>query len=42
VRTFTLVTPYVGDTMMKFLAESLEYLNDLEIKNPIEVVVNDY
>ena len=42
VRTFTLVTPYVGDTMMKFLEESLEYLNDLEIKNPIEVVVNDY
>jgi len=27
---------------MKFLEESLGYLNDLEIKNPIEVVVNDY
>ena len=42
VRTFTFVTPYVGDTMMKFLEESLQYLNDLHIKNPIEVVVNDY
>lgn len=42
VRTFTFVTPYVGDTMMKFLEESLDYLNNLNIKNPIEVVVNDY
>lgn len=42
VRSFTFVTPYVGDTMMKFLEESLEYLNNLQIKNPIEVVVNDY
>lgn len=42
VRTFTFVTPYVGNTMIKFLDESLEYLNNLEIKNPIEVVVNDF
>jgi len=42
VRTFTFVTPYVGDTMMRFLEESLNYLNDLSIKNPIEVVINDY
>lgn len=41
VRTFTFVTPYVGNTMLKHLEESLEYLNDLKIKNPIEVVVND-
>lgn len=42
VRTFTLVTPYVGDTMMRYLEETLEYLNELQIKNPIEVVVNDF
>lgn len=42
VRTFTFVTPYVGDKMMKYLEESLDYLNELKIKNPIEVVVNDY
>jgi hypothetical protein len=42
VRTFTLVTPYVGNTMMKYLEESLDYLNNLSIKNPIEVVVNDF
>ncbi|PIE85147.1 hypothetical protein CSA08_03315 [Candidatus Gracilibacteria bacterium] len=42
VRTFTFVTPYVGDKMMGFLEESLEYLNSLNIKNPIEVVVNDF
>lgn len=42
VRTFTFVTPYVGDTMLEKLEESLNYLNDLKIKNPIEVVVNDY
>ena len=41
VRTFTLVTPYVGNKMMERLEESLEYLNNLNIKNPIEVVVND-
>lgn len=41
VRTFTLVTPYVGNTMLEKLDESLAYLNDLKIKNPIEVVVND-
>ena len=41
VRTFTLVTPYVWDVMLKKLSESLEYLNNLKIKNPIEVVVND-
>ncbi|MDD3302932.1 MAG: hypothetical protein PHN31_05215 [Candidatus Gracilibacteria bacterium] len=42
VRTFTLVTPYVGDKMLSFLDESLEYLNNLTIKNPLEVVVNDF
>ncbi len=42
VRTFTLVTPYVGNTMLKHLDESLDYLNNLSIKNPIEVVVNDF
>ncbi|QFR39364.1 hypothetical protein A9Q91_03975 [Candidatus Gracilibacteria bacterium 28_42_T64] len=42
VRTFTFVTPYVGDTMLAKLEESLEYLNNLKIKNPIEVVVNDF
>lgn len=42
IRTFTLVTPYVWDKMMDHLKETLAYLNDLKIKNPIEVVVNDY
>lgn len=42
VRTFTFVTPYVGDTMLEKLEESLAYLNDLKIRNPIEVVVNDF
>lgn len=42
VRSFTFVTPYVGNKMLSFLEESLAYLNDLEIKNPIEVVVNDF
>jgi hypothetical protein len=37
-----LVTPYVGNVMMKYLEESLDYLNNLSIKNPIEVVVNDF
>jgi hypothetical protein len=41
VRTFTFVTPYSGNKMMERLEESLEYLNWLNIKNPIEVVVND-
>ncbi len=41
-RTFTLVTPYVWDKMLKKLEETLEYLNNLKIKNPIEVVVNDF
>jgi len=41
VRTFTFVTPYVGNVMLPHLEESLEYLNNLKIKNPIEVVVND-
>jgi hypothetical protein len=41
VRTFTLVTPYVWEVMLEKLEESLAYLNDLNIKNPIEVVVND-
>jgi len=42
VRTFTLVTPYVWDKMLDRLEEWLEYLNNLNIKNPIEIVVNDY
>ncbi len=42
VRSFTLVTPYVGDKMLDRLEEWLDYLNDLKIKNPIEIVVNDY
>jgi len=41
IRTFTFVTPYVGNKMMERLEETLEYLNNLNIKNPIEVVVND-
>ncbi len=42
VRTFTLVTPYVGNKMLEKLEESLSYLNQLNIKNPIEIVVNDF
>jgi len=42
VRTFTLVTPYVWDKMLKVLDKSLEFLNNLKIKNPIEIVVNDF
>lgn len=42
VRTFVFVTPYVGNKMLWFLEESLAYLNELSIKNPIEVVVNDF
>lgn len=41
VRTFTFVTPYTGNKMLERLDESLEYLNELKIKNTIEVVVND-
>jgi hypothetical protein len=37
-----LVTPYVGDLMLGRLDETLDYLNDLQIKNQIEVVVNDF
>lgn len=42
VRSFTLVTPYVGNKMLKRLDEVLDYLNNLKIKNPIEVVINDF
>jgi len=42
VRTFTLVTPYVGNTMLTKLEETLDFLNNLNIKNPIEIVVNDF
>lgn len=42
VRSFTLVTPYVGDLMLGRLDETLDYLNNLKIKNQIEVVVNDF
>ena len=41
IRTFTFVTPYVWNKMLKNLEASLEYLNNLKIKNPIEVVIND-
>lgn len=41
IRTFTLVTPYLWDKMLERLEEWLEYLNELKIKNPIEIVVND-
>jgi hypothetical protein len=42
VRSFTFVTPYVWDKMLQRLDECLAYLNDLKIKNSIEVVVNDF
>lgn len=42
IRTFTLVTPYMWDVMLEKLEKTLEYLNSLTIKNPIEVVVNDF
>lgn len=42
IRTFTLVTPYVGNTMLKHVEESLDYLNNLNLKNPIEIVINDF
>ncbi len=42
IRTFTFVTSYVWNKMLEKLEESLEYLNNLKIKNPIEVVVNDF
>lgn len=42
IRIFTLVTPYVGNKMLEKLEESLSYLNELNIKNPIEIVVNDF
>ncbi len=41
VRSFTYVTPYVGNKMLERVEEWLEYLNSLKLKNPIEVVVND-
>lgn len=42
VRSFTLVTPYVWDAMLERLEEWLAYLNEIKIKNPIEIVVNDF
>ena len=42
VRSFTLVTPYVWDKMLERLEGVLEFLNNLKIKNKIEVVVNDF
>lgn len=41
-RIFTLVTPYVGNKMLEVLSNTLEYLNSLSPKTPIEVVVNDF
>jgi len=42
IRTFSLVTSYVWDKMLSRLEEVLDYLNNLKIKNPIEIVVNDF
>lgn len=42
LRTFTFVTPYVWNVMLERLELCLEYLNSLNIKNPIEIVVNDF
>ncbi len=42
IRTFTLVTPYVWDKMLERLEQWLDFLNNLKIKNPIELVVNDF
>ena len=42
VRVFTLVTPYVWDKMLERLEEWLKFLNELKIKNKIEIVVNDF
>lgn len=42
IRTFTFVTPYVWDKMMQRLDGTLDFLNNLKIKNKIEVVVNDF
>lgn len=42
VRTFTLVTPYLWDKMLERLEKWLKFLNELKIKNPIEVIVNDF
>ncbi len=41
-RTFTFVTPYVWDVMMEHLKKSLSYLNNINSKTQIEVVVNDF
>jgi len=40
-RIFTLVTPYVGNAMIEHLEKTLDYLNNIKTKTPIEVVVND-
>lgn len=42
IRTFVFVTPYIWNALLPALEESLDYLNNLKIKNPIEVVVNDF
>lgn len=42
VRSFTFVTPYVWEKMLQRIDEALAYLNNLKIKNPIEIVVNDF
>ncbi len=42
VRTFTFVTPYLWDKMLKRIEEWLQFLNELKIKNPIEIIVNDF
>jgi len=41
VRTFTLVTPYVGNKMLDMLEKTLAYLHENPQKFPVEVVVND-
>jgi len=40
-RSFTLVTPYVGDKMLEHLKKTLTYLHEVSLKKPIEIVVND-
>lgn len=41
-RVFSFVTPYVWDIMMEKLKKSLNYLNQINSKTQIEVIVNDF
>lgn len=40
-RSFTYVSPYVGNLMLEKISKTLDYLNNIKSKNPIEVVFND-